>query len=92
MIKRRNTFTRIGGSTYICHCCGRRTRHTGVQSLDSEMCPDCYELAGWDNMFNDDGRTPTETELAVCESHLKNIAKKGGDAERVKASNEFIWS
>lgn len=34
-----------GTSCYLCACCGRRTRATGIQSVDSDLCPDCYALA-----------------------------------------------
>lgn len=56
------------------------------------MCPDCYELAGMDNACNDNRTTPEQegytAEIAEC---LENIGKRGGDVERVKASNPYLF-
>ena len=42
-----------GSSTFVCIECGKTTRYTGVQSVGSELCPYCYELAGYENALND---------------------------------------
>jgi len=43
------------GGTFKCEICGRGTRHTGVQSLGSDLCPQCFELAGIENGVSDYG-------------------------------------
>lgn len=43
------------GGAFKCIACGRKTRHTGVQSVGSELCPEDYELAGIYNVHQDGG-------------------------------------
>lgn len=90
----RSTFTRgMGRSTFNCISCGRRTRDTDQGGTD--CCMQCYEIAGIDNEINDCGYKPGSPEhskrLAECEGLLKDIAKKGGDVEKVKASSDYVW-
>lgn len=81
-----------GQSTFKCHCCGRRTRDTGDNG-SLELCPECFELAGCDNMHNDDdGTIPTPEEMKGYETLLSLIAEKGGDTQAVKDSCGYIWS
>lgn len=49
----RNNFSR-GRGVFSCETCGRQTRGTN-ESLDSKCCGECYEIAGYENMFSDDG-------------------------------------
>ena len=72
---RRNGFTRIGGSTYPCDICGRTTRHTGVQSLGSKTCPQCWDLAGIENAISDGDTDDYRAQIAALTS---DIAAKGG--------------
>lgn len=84
------TFSRMHGrSTFPCQACGRLTRD--VDQGGTDLCPECYELAGIDNELNDDGREPTAQELAQCERYLAQIGKKGGDVVKARASCEYIW-
>src|SRR5262245_61070787 len=74
----RNTFRKIAGSTYACAVCGRKTRNTGVQSLGSKTCPQCYELAGIENEISD-GFATLEERRAQIDGYLAEIVEKGGD-------------
>lgn len=87
---RRDRFSRFNGrTTFNCASCGRLTRD--VDQGGTDCCPQCYELAGYDNMLNDDGRPPTAAELAFCERQIAMIAAKGGDADKARASCDYIW-
>jgi hypothetical protein len=86
-------FRNVGyGSTYKCHVCGRRTRYTGGEAGN---CLECYEIAGLDNMVNDNGYEPGSKEYAdaraECDTLLAKAVKLGGDGERIKSLNEYIW-
>lgn len=76
---RKNTFTKIAGSTYKCDCCGRGTRNTGVQSFSSMTCPQCFELAGLENEVSDGYQTTEEVRLQV-EDLVAQVEAKGGNA------------
>ena len=75
--RRRNTFTRQN-TTYKCDVCGRLTRHTGAQALGSQLCPQCWELAGIENEICDGYRTLAEAETVIA-GYVKEIKDKGGD-------------
>jgi phage FluMu protein Com len=75
---KRNTFTRLAGSTYPCDCCGRLTRNTGVQGLGSKTCPQCFELAGIENEISDGYQTLEEATPQIKE-YLDEIRAKGGN-------------
>jgi hypothetical protein len=80
---------RPGETTYVCDCCGRRTRYTGVQAVSSRTCPQCWDLAGLENSVMD-GTDPVE----VTEERDRLVAEavaRGGDHDRiVKIFNE-LW-
>jgi len=80
----------MGRPTFKCVTCHRMTRDTG-QGVD-HLCMECFEISGLDNQVNDSGKPcPPET-LAECELYLAKIAKLGGNVERVKNVNEYIWA
>lgn len=83
------TFKR-GQSTFNCNICGRLTRDTGDNG-QHELCPDCYELAGLDNMHNDDGEAPNEKQMKQYNDTLAFIVSKGGNADRVRKQFSYIW-
>ncbi len=69
-----------GSSTFTCHCCGRRTRIVD-QPEGSDLCPDCYELYGLQNMVWDGcANKGVVTGRAAL---LAEIGKKGGDVASV---------
>lgn len=82
-----NGFTRLNGSTYTCTACGRTTRNTGAQSVGSTLCPQCYEIAGFECDWQDD-REIDEYESDVVEL-LNRIIDRGG---RIGAWREFVTS
>src|SRR5262252_9752809 len=90
MTRKFNRFSgRFGKPVFTCMTCKRRTRETG-QGVD-HLCYECYELAGLDNMVNDDGREPSPNEIVERDALLKLIAKKGGNTEAVKSANNYLW-
>lgn len=81
---------RRGQSTFNCGCCGRLTRDTGDNG-SVELCPECYELGGEDNMHNDDGTIPTPRQQARYDALIQYIVKRGGDGDRAMRSNEYLF-
>lgn len=75
---------------FACECCGRNTRGQ-TECSDIAMCPECYDLAGWDNEINDMGGHPSPEQMLHFEDLLSEIVSGGGDAARVKASNAYLW-
>jgi hypothetical protein len=77
---------------FACAVCGRSTRDVG-HGID--CCAECSEIAGIDNMVNDNGYEPGSKEyadaLAECESYLAAAVKKGGDGAKIKECNGYIW-
>jgi hypothetical protein len=83
-------FKRGQNPTFKCVTCERNTRDTG-QGVD-HLCEDCFEIAGLDNQVNDSGEPVTKAILQECTDRLAKIKKLGGNAERVKAANTYIWA
>lgn len=81
----KNTFER-GRSTFKCQDCGHTTRETGVQSIGSDLCPDCFELAGQVNAFSDTDDFDHDYVRTLC----ANIRKKGGKVSSEYAELETI--
>lgn len=73
-----NSKFRKGETVYACVCCGRKTRNTGVQSVGSELCSECYELAGIENAISD-GKSLSTYE-SVIKEYIADIRRKGGIA------------
>lgn len=84
-------FRRGGRGVFKCTCCGRPTRQTDAQALGAESCPECWDLGGMDNAVNDEGREPTERELAQGKALLEQITAKGGDADQAAASCGYLF-
>ena len=55
VMNRGKGFERGGLGVYSCKACGHRTRYTGAQSIGSELCEDCWEIAGIYNVHQDGG-------------------------------------
>lgn len=61
--------------TYICGCCGKRTRETGAGESSCDLCAFCYHEAGLENSLSDGNITQEEFDL----EHAALVAKyKGG--------------
>ena len=65
-----------GTGCFKCENCGRKTRATGVQSLESKCCPECFEALGIENEMADRGETPEL--LLQWEKWLDRAESKGG--------------
>lgn len=89
--QQRNSRFRRDSGVYKCATCGRMTRQTGVQSIGSESCPQCYELAGLDNLLNDCPEEGVAANYREAERLLAEIVAKGGNAERVRAQHEYAF-
>lgn len=77
-----------GRSVYTCDCCGRRTRETTV--VGSDLCGECYDLAGlqncvWDGCFTAEDRPERDRILA-------RIVKLGGDEAKVRAEFRDLFN
>jgi hypothetical protein len=81
----KNTFSKVGGSTYTCDTCGRGTRYTGAQSLGSKLCPQCFDLAGIENDISD-GHTTQADAQAQIDRLMADIRAKGGNPDAEFAS------
>jgi hypothetical protein len=80
-----------GKPTFTCAICERLTRDTG-QGVD-HLCHECYDICGIDNRINDDGNSAETRAKYADESDrlLAKIVKLGGNGERVKKQNSFVW-
>jgi hypothetical protein len=88
-MRRKDRFDRRG--TFKCMTCERVTRNSG-QDVD-HLCFECFELAGLDNMVNDNGpETLTDSVRKEVDALVKAIAAKGGNVENVKKSNAFLFN
>lgn len=74
MIKNRKHF-QLGSGVFTCVSCGVRTRLVS-DGGDSNVCEDCYELAGLENGTSDTGTT--EGYLAEALERYQRIVRKGG--------------
>lgn len=74
----RNGFQR-GSGCFNCSCCGRQTRHTGEQAYGSDLCPNCWEVAGIENEISDGHR---EDDMDKAEAEIRSLeadaTSKGG--------------
>ena len=46
---------RRGETTYTCESCKKKTRNTGGDERQRNLCLDCFDLAGIDNHLTDNG-------------------------------------
>jgi tRNA G26 N,N-dimethylase Trm1 len=77
-----------GRGVFVCECCGRRTRDSG-QSVSSECCYECYELAGWQNAVWDNG---FDAEIASARDQLVAAAvRKGSNEARIRKEFSDLW-
>lgn len=76
-----NKFQRGGPGVFKCRLCSRGSRETGVQALGSQLCPECYELAGLENMMIDDGFLSDPCKPEVRSLFKAAIAKGGNEGK-----------
>jgi hypothetical protein len=81
MANKGNRFQAGTGSVYTCECCGRKTRNTRRQSMDSKTCPQCWDLAGIDNEESDGWLTHDEAEAKRAPLRAEIIALGGTPEE-----------
>lgn len=87
----RNRGFRIGEGTYICECCGRRTRDT-MNSMGS-YCEQCEELLMLQNSCFDGDYKPGEDAWGdkQRDKWIAIVEKRGGNVARVKQLCERIF-
>lgn len=75
----RNRFER-GSGCYTCRSCGRKTRSTGRGDNELiQLCEECYELAGIENMISDQGIEVVDDALShEIVGYINLITSKGG--------------
>jgi hypothetical protein len=79
LIKR---FQRGGPGVYACRVCKRNTRDTGVTAIGSELCAECYELAGLENAMLDG--CLTEADYPEVKSLFETAIKRGGNEQKIR--------
>lgn len=79
---------RRGESTYKCECCRRLTRRV---DQSSNLCTECWELAGIENSVYDRCATPEDARVAV--QYVDVIVARGGDLAKVRRNfaDLFAW-
>lgn len=99
-MRKHNRFTggRFHKPTFKCWSCGRMTRDTGqIADGAQDMCRECYDIGGIDNMVNDNGfyRDHAHPEYVAarkeCDQLLARIAALGGDVVAVRRHYDYIW-
>ena len=60
-----------GSGCYTCKSCGKRTRDTGGDNTDLEMCRECYDRAGDENAVNDGQMTQAEFDAKWADGSAK---------------------
>ena len=82
-----------GPTTFQCQVCERMTRDTG-QGVD-HLCEQCFDIAGLDNMVNDNGYQPGTPDFdkarSECDALLEKAVRLGSNGDLIKKSNSFIW-
>lgn len=74
----RNSHFQRGTACFTCNSCGRKSRHTGEQAIGVDLCPQCYDLGGFYNAYQDggiEGLTPYLSDIKAC---TDLIISKGG--------------
>lgn len=85
-------FRTFGRGVYRCSLCGRSTRNTGGDEEQLDMCSQCYECCSWDNHCNDNGIKADPKLAADRDRWIKEIAAKGGDAQRVRDFCSYLFA
>lgn len=88
-MRNRSHFRRFERPTFKCRVCERNTRNP--DHCGTELCAQCYELAGMDNMVNDNAMELTPEIIAERDQLFNEAVKKGGNGDRIKNCNDFLW-
>lgn len=86
---RHDRFQRFTKPTFNCDVCGRRTRLVG-QGND-ELCNECYELFGLENLIFDQCSTLQEI-MPERDQLFAKAVKLGGDPDKIKQQfTSSLW-
>lgn len=90
-MRKNNRFT-AGFGVYCCKVCRGRTRQTDQDAVQLGLCAECYELAGEDNMHNDDGTRPTASQAVHYAELLFRISRReGASVQRARDANCYCF-
>jgi hypothetical protein len=67
-----------GSAVFQCRNCQRSTRDTGDNG-SVELCPECYELAGLENQYNDNGYHLDDADRQAAVTYLGQLAAHIGE-------------
>ncbi len=68
-----------GSGLYRCRCCDRNTRSTGNGDNEHvQLCVDCYDLAGYENMVSDGEELTSDIKSDIINvvAHLAKLGAK----------------
>ena len=88
MTRNRSHFRRFK-PIFKCRVCQRNTRNP--DDGGTELCAQCFELAGLDNMINDNGLDLTSDIMAERDALFNEAVSKGGNGDRIKSCNDYLW-
>lgn len=77
-----------GQGAFNCRCCGRHTRDTGDNG-QLELCPQCFELAGYENQWRDSGHKLDESDCQTVRQYLAELASHVGNPTAYKCFPEL---
>lgn len=77
-----NSLMKRGSGIFKCECCGRQTRDTGAQAVGSRLCPQCWELSGYYNEYQDGVSEDWGDDVkASIRNWCAEIVAKGGELD-----------
>jgi hypothetical protein len=79
-------FQKYGKGVFTCGCCNRETRETNKDHGALDLCGECYELAGIENYFSDNGTEPEQVNQYrdTVLKMTKKIERRGGSLKNWK--------
>jgi hypothetical protein len=87
MASHQQHFQRGGKGVFTCCNCGRQTRHVD-QSVDSEACPQCWDLSGCQNEQWDG----YDVNWSFVDAQVAAAVKHGGSLEKIHASFSDLFA
>ncbi len=82
-----------GTGCFTCESCGRKTRKTAVTAgCDWPVCPDCFELAGYQNGISARGPIDAADYLTYAREHARTVYAKGGTFDVSGGWRDAFWA
>lgn len=87
----RHSHFQRGSGVFVCRVCGRNTRNTGDNGA-IHLCEQCYEIAGYENQFSDDGGKLSDSAKQNVRSLFAQLAEHiGGEAAAQTSPELFMY-